>query len=271
MAEMDFNTLYSQLQSEIQGLFGEKQKFNTPQAAPSPSGAGENAIHSPGSFTLPIRGTWHNLGGWAPSQARYDDLAKNPKATKGRGHFGVDMGAPAGTPVYAIGPGVVTSVGTDPMGGNIVGVTHANNVWSYYAHLSAAKVQKGDKVDSNTVVGTVGNTGNPGNPKDPLVTQEGGRTWPHLHFGIKKHGAWVDPGKYFSLPPYDAAYAKNPAKYQNFWLNDRAKQEAQAFNMKQHVAERRVAFSKETTALLKLSSKYCELAINPGKYNFNIR
>lgn len=260
MAEMDFNDIYTQLEREIQGLFGEKQKFNAPQTAPGTSGEGQNVTPSSGGFTLPIRGTWHNLGGWAPSAARYDDLAKNPKATSGRGHFGVDMGAPAGTPVYAIGKGVVTSVGTDPMGGNIVGITHDNNVWSYYAHLSTAKVQKGDKVDSSTVVGTVGNTGNPGNPKDPLVTQEGGRTWPHLHFGIKEHGAWVDPAKYFTLPKYDADYAKNPAKYQSFWLSDQAKQEAQAFNMKQHVADRRVAFSKDVDKLVKIAFKFAEIS-----------
>jgi murein DD-endopeptidase MepM/ murein hydrolase activator NlpD len=264
MAELDFNTLYNQLQSEIQGLFSSKQKFNAPSAAPGTSEPSQNVIPSSGSFTLPIHGAWHNLGGWAPSQARYDDLAKNPKATTGRGHFGVDMGAPAGTPVYAIGKGVVTSVGTDPMGGNIVGVTHDNNVWSYYAHLSTAKVQKGDKVDQNTVVGTVGNTGNPGNPKDPFVTQEGGRTWPHLHFGIKEHGSWVDPAKYFTLPKYDADYAKNPSKYQSFWLSDQAKQEAQAFNMKSHVADRRVAFSNEVKTLLKLASVYYKLSVDPG-------
>lgn len=256
MADLSFDEIYNELQGEIQGLFSSKQKFNAPSTAPGASQPGQNLIVSPGGFVAPIHGTWHNLGGFSPSMARYDDLAKNPKATKGRGHFGVDMGAPAGTPVYAIAKGVVSNVGTDPMGGNVVGVTHDNGLWSYYAHLSTAKVQKGDKVDSNTVVGTVGNTGNPGNPKDPLTTQEGGRTWPHLHFGVKEHGSWVDPAKYFSIPTYDADYAKNPSKYQKFWLSDRAKQEAQAFNMKQHVAERRVAFSKEVDKLLKLSSKY---------------
>lgn len=258
-----FDEIYSELEKEIQGLFGSKQQFNAPPAAPGASGEAGNTTVSSEGFKLPIHGTYHNLGGYAPSAARFDDLAKNPKATTGRGHFGVDMGAAAGTPVYSIGKGVVTSVGTDPAGGNIVWVTHDNNLSSYYAHLSTAKAQKGDKVDSNTVIGTVGNTGNPGNPKDPYTTQEGGRTWPHLHFGMKEHGSWIDPAKHFSFTPYDAAYAKNPAKYQSFWLNDAAKQEAQAFNMKQHVADRRVAFSKEVDKLIKLATKYCDIA------NFN--
>jgi murein DD-endopeptidase MepM/ murein hydrolase activator NlpD len=255
----DFDQIYSELEKEIQGLFSKKQQFNAPSASPGASGARQNLIVSPGGLTLPIHGIYHNLGGYAPTAARFDDLAKNPKATTGRGHFGVDMGAAAGTPVYAIGKGVVTTVGTDKAGGNVVWVTHDNDLSSYYAHLSTAKAQKGDKVDSNTIIGTVGNTGNPGNPQDPYTTQEGGRTWPHLHFGMKEHGGWIDPAKHFSFTPYDAAYAKNPSKYQNFWLNDEAKQEAQAFNMKQHVEERRVAFSREVEKLLKLASKYYEI------------
>lgn len=234
-----------------------------PQAAPglSPPGVAQKEfVASPGGWTAPIHGTWHNLGGFDASAARYDDLAKNPKATKGRGHFGVDMGAAAGTPVYAMGAGVVNSVGTDPMGGNIVGVQHANGVWSYYAHLSTAKVQKGDKVDSNTIVGTVGNTGNPGNPKNPLMTQEGGRTWPHLHFGVKNNGSWVDPAKYFNIPAYDREYARNPGKYQNFWLNDQAKQEAQAFNMKSHVAQQRRTALSRADKLMKIAFEFAKLS-----------
>lgn len=260
MAALDVNEFFNELQGEIQSLFGGKQQFNTPPTAPSASGSSENVIFSAGGFTLPIHGTYHNLGGYAPSAARFDDLAKNPKATTGRGHFGVDMGAAAGTPVYAVGKGVVTTVGTDPMGGNIVWVTHSNNLSSYYAHLSTVKAQKGDKVDSNTVIGTVGNTGNAGNPKDPYTTQEGGRTWPHLHFGVKENGAWIDPAKYFTFTQYDAAYAKNPAKYQNFWISDQAKQEAQAFNMKQHMADRRTAFSKDVDRLLKLAFKFAKIS-----------
>lgn len=256
MAELDFNTLYNQLQSEIQGLFSSKQKFNAPAGTPSASRPSENVIHSAEGFVPPIHGAWHNLGGFDQSMVRFDD----PKgAKKGRGHMGVDMGAAAGTAVYAVAPGIVNSVGTDDSGGNIVGVQHDNNLWTYYAHLSTAKVQKGDKVDSNTIVGTVGNTGNPGNPKDKFVTQEGGRTWPHLHFGVKEHGGWVNPARFMSIPKYDPDYAKNPAKYQNFWVSEEAKQEAQAFNMKKHLAERKVAFSKEVSKLLKLASRYCDI------------
>ena len=245
----DLDSEFTSLIDEVKGLFGGKQQSGAPtdQTAQKPGG---NAIPSPGGYTAPIHGTWHNLGGFNPSAVRYDD---KPGAKTGRGHMGVDMGAAAGTSVYSIGTGTVDTVTTDTMGGNIVGVKHPDGLWSYYAHLSTAKAQKGDKVDQNTVIGTVGNTGNAGKPGDPLHSQEGGRTWPHLHFGIKEHGQWSDPAKIFSIPAYEPEYAKNPGKYQKFWLSDQAKEEAQAFNMKQHVSNRRTAFSRDVDKLLKIA------------------
>lgn len=247
-----FDSYYQGLIEQLKGLTNFRNQQQAPSATP-PAGDAKQFVASPGGYTAPIHGTWYNLGGFDPAMKRFDD---DPKAAKGRGHFGVDMGAPAGTPVYSIGTGTVDTVGTDGRGGNIVGVKHPDGDWSYYAHLSTASVQKGDKVDGNTIVGTVGNTGNPGNPKNPLVTQEGGRTWPHLHFGVKERGSWVDPAKFFSIPKYNADYAKNPGKYQKFWLSEKAKQDAMAFNMKEHNAKRRVAFSKNVDRLMKIAFEY---------------
>jgi murein DD-endopeptidase MepM/ murein hydrolase activator NlpD len=255
MFDSDVDSFLSQFIGDVKGLFDSKRSFNLPpgQTASKP---GENAIPSARGFTVPIHGSWHNLGGFDPSMKRYDD---DPKASKGRGHFGVDMGAAAGTSVYAFTSGMVNTVGTDVMGGNIVGIQHADGIWSYYAHLSTAKVQKGDKVGPNTIIGTVGNTGNPGNPNDPLKTQEGGRTWPHCHFGIKENGSWVDPAKFISIPAYDPNFAKNPSKYQKFWVSEQAKQEAQSFSMKDHIANHRKAFSQEVDKLMKLAHEYSKL------------
>lgn len=239
-----------------QTLLDEVQRlFKEPVAAPAPGAQDSESTSISNGFQSPIHGGWHNLGTFDPAMVRYDD---KPGA-KGRGHFGVDMGAPAGTPVYALASGTVSTVGTDKMGGNVVGVTHSGGLWSYYAHLSTAKVNVGDKVSTNTIVGTVGNTGNPGNPNDPLVTQEGGRTWPHLHFGVKQNGEWIDPAKFFSIPKYDPKYAANPGKYQKFWLSDQAKQEAQSFNMQRHKNRQRVAFTQKANSLLKFASQFCKL------------
>lgn len=239
MAEMDFNELYNQLQSEIQSLFSSRQKFNAPQMTPSPSGVGRNIIPSSGGYTAPIHDEWHSSGGFDPVSVR-------PNGRKG--HLGVDMRAPAGTPVYPLAPGVVSSVGTDPLGGNVVNIQHANGVRSYYAHLSTVKAQKGDKVSTNTIIGTVGNTGN------------ASHTVPHLHFQVWRDNQIQDPAKFFNVPKYTNLTPEE--KRRGFWVSEQAKQEAAAFNMKDHLANRRVAFSKDVSSLVKLSSKYCELAIN---------
>ncbi|RYE88814.1 MAG: M23 family metallopeptidase, partial [Myxococcales bacterium] len=95
-------------------------------------------------------------------------------------HQGTDMGAPSGTPVYAVASGTVSHVGPHGPSGNLVLVLHPNGLESGYAHLSrfATGLKKGDKVESQQLVGYVGSTGR--------------STGPHLHFSIKKAGAYID-------------------------------------------------------------------------------
>ena len=238
MAELDFGTIYNELESEIQGLFNSKQKFNVPGTGPGASQPSQNVIPSSGSFIPPIHDEWHSSGGFT----------YQPNPTHPKGHMGVDMRAPGGTAVYPMAPGIVTSVGTDPMGGNVVNIQHANGIRTYYAHLSTVRAQKGDKVTTDTVIGAVGNTGN------------ASHTVPHLHFQVWRDNQIQDPAKFFSVPTYTNLSAEE--KRRGPWLSEQAKQEAQAFNMRQHLADRRVAFSREITSLLKLSSRYYNLAIN---------
>lgn len=232
---MDFSSLVSQLVSEIKGLFGSKRHYNAPQSA----GTGTPASIPSGSFTAPIHGSWASSGGFTYS----------PNPTHPKGHMGVDMRAPAGTPVYPLAPGVVSNVGTDPMGGNVVNVQHANGVRSYYAHLSVVKAQKGDKVDTNTVIGNIGNTGN------------ASHTFPHLHFQVWADNQIQDPAKYFSVPAYTNLSPEE--QRQGPWLSEEAKQEAQAFNMKDHVQERRVAFSQDVEKLVVLAHAFQKLSVGP--------
>jgi len=157
--------------------------------------------------------------------------------------MGVDMRAPAGTPIYPMAPGIVTSVGTNPAGGNTVNVEHANGLRTYYAHCASVRVHKGDKVDNDTIIATVGDTGN----------AKG--TVPHLHFQVWENGQIQNPEKYFKMP----RYTNYDTKKERFWLNEEAKQEASAFNMKQHIANNRVAFSKDVQKLVKYAEAYYEL------------
>jgi murein DD-endopeptidase MepM/ murein hydrolase activator NlpD len=95
-------------------------------------------------------------------------------------HNGTDFGAAMGTPVYAVAAGTVSHVGPHGPSGNLVLIEHPNGLESGYAHLSrfAQGLKKGDKVETQQLVGYVGSTGR--------------STGPHLHFSIKKAGVYID-------------------------------------------------------------------------------
>lgn len=96
-----------------------------------------------------------------------------------RGHGGVDLAAPAGSPVFATGPGRVVGAGWSGGYGLLVTIDHGGGKQSRYGHLSAATVAVGQTVPAGAVVGLVGSTG--------LATG------PHLHYEIRVNGAAIDP------------------------------------------------------------------------------
>ena len=97
-----------------------------------------------------------------------------------RFHSGLDLVAPAGTPVRAAGAGTVTFAGWNAGGyGNLVVIDHGNGVSSWYAHLSRLDVTSGAAVATATQVGLVGATGD--------------ASGPHLHFEVRVRGAVTDP------------------------------------------------------------------------------
>lgn len=96
-----------------------------------------------------------------------------------RFHYGVDLRAPMRTKIYAIADGKVVNMESGSGYGLSIKIDHGNGVVSFYAHLSAWKVNLGDPVAAGQVVALSGNTGL--------------STGPHLHFGIYVNGAAVDP------------------------------------------------------------------------------
>jgi len=102
-----------------------------------------------------------------------------------RAHHGVDIFASRGTPVIAAADGIVSSVGKNGLGGNVVWVARpGRRELHYYAHLDQQLVAPGTLVNAGDVIGTVGNTGN------------ARHTPPHLHFGIYSAAGPVDPLPY---------------------------------------------------------------------------
>ena len=110
-------------------------------------------------------------------------MRKHPVLGYERMHEGVDMSAPAGTPIYAAKSGKVTTASYQKGGaGNYVAINHGDGFSSVYMHMTRYIVSKGQYVNAGQVIGYVGSTGiSTGN---------------HLHFGIAYKGAYVNPMKY---------------------------------------------------------------------------
>jgi murein DD-endopeptidase MepM/ murein hydrolase activator NlpD len=215
----------SALLKELKDLLGEPESFKQDI--------------SNNTFQSPIKGSWKNLGDFNVSMKRHHG---------GTGHFGVDMSISGGTPIYPMAPGTVTKVDSNDLGGNVIGIQHANNIWSYYAHLGTIKVQPGDKVNNNSVIGSVGNSGNAKS------------SWPHIHFGVKVNGTWVNPAQFFSIPKYDPEFAKNPNKFQSRWVTPEAQQEAKQFNILEHKRKKEsVATPSQLSQIIKLADYFYKL------------
>jgi murein DD-endopeptidase MepM/ murein hydrolase activator NlpD len=77
----------------------------------------------------------------------------------GKTHDGIDLGAPTGTPLYAMSKGEVIGSYYDSSFGNKVEIRYWDGSISWYGHLSKRIAQKGDTVMPGELVGRVGNTG----------------------------------------------------------------------------------------------------------------
>jgi murein DD-endopeptidase MepM/ murein hydrolase activator NlpD len=100
----------------------------------------------------------------------------------GRLHSGIDIAAPAGTPVVASASGTVSFAGSMGGYGLLVVVQHANGLSTAYAHNSSLAVGTGQLVAQGQMISAVGCTGS--------------CTGDHLHFEVRVNGAAVDPMGY---------------------------------------------------------------------------
>ena len=100
-------------------------------------------------------------------------------------HYGVDLAAYLGNPIYATRSGVVTQATYGASGGYYVYIDHGDGFTSIYLHMTHYIVSAGDYVEAGQVIGYCGSTG--------------ASTGPHLHFGLIYNGAYVDPTKYVNL------------------------------------------------------------------------
>ena len=99
-------------------------------------------------------------------------------------HSGIDIGAGAGTPIYAAAAGTVATATYNDSYGNYVLINHGGGNSTLYAHMSSMAVSSGAYVTQGQVIGYVGSTG--------------WSTGPHLHYEVRLNGSTVNPLSYYS-------------------------------------------------------------------------
>ncbi len=108
-------------------------------------------------------------------------MRKHPILGYSKLHQGIDFAAPAGTPIYAAGDGVVQEARRKGSYGNYVRVKHNGAYGTAYAHLSrfAKGMKVGRRVRQGEIIGYVGSTGR--------------STGPHLHYEVLISGKQINP------------------------------------------------------------------------------
>ena len=99
-------------------------------------------------------------------------------------HQGIDIGAPTGSSILAAASGSVVIATYSASAGNYVMINHGGGVYTVYMHMNSIGVSVGQSVSQGQQIGTVGSTGY--------------STGPHLHFGIRSNGTYVNPTAYVS-------------------------------------------------------------------------
>jgi len=115
--------------------------------------------------------------GWLSS--RFNRSRVHPILNTARPHYGVDVSAPAGTPILASAKGRVVRAGWVPGLGQMVEIDHGFGYVTRYGHASRLHVQAGQSVDRGQLIAEVGSSG--------LATG------PHLHYEIYVNGEPRNP------------------------------------------------------------------------------
>lgn len=101
---------------------------------------------------------------------------------------GIDIASADGEEfdVIASMSGTVEDVKEDPLLGNIVVISHDNDIKTYYSSLSDVKAKAGDEIKQGEAIGVAGKS---------LFNQESGT---HVHFEIRKNDVEVNPEMFFN-------------------------------------------------------------------------
>ncbi|MEJ2004109.1 MAG: peptidoglycan DD-metalloendopeptidase family protein [Cyclobacteriaceae bacterium] len=128
--------------------------------------------------------------------SRYSGRRYHPVQKRYKAHRGTDFAAPRGTPIRAVGDGIILEAKFKKYNGNYVKIKHNNTYSTQYLHMSkiASGIRPGAKVKQGQTIGYVGSTG--------LATGN------HLCYRFWKNGVQVDALK-VNLPPSEPVAENN--------------------------------------------------------------
>ncbi len=140
--------------------------------------------------------------------SRFSHSRLHPVLRIRRPHHGVDYAAPTGTPVHAVGDGIITAAAYHKGNGNYVKIRHNSVYRTAYLHLNGfgKGIKKGRRVKQGQVIGYVGSTGL--------------STGPHLDFRFWKNGHPIDPLK-VDAPPVEPIHQDNKEDFDSaklYWI-----------------------------------------------------
>ncbi|MBO9578608.1 MAG: M23 family metallopeptidase [Microbacteriaceae bacterium] len=155
-------------------------------AEPKPAPVPVAPAYASGAYTGPVPdaflgmfSVWPVAGGVLADGFGYRD--------GGEFHGGIDVIAPGGTPIVAVGAGTVVQIDGGGGWGQYVKIDHGGGVQTLYAHMIAGSpvVGVGQFVEAGQVIGLVGSTGY--------------ATTTHCHLEVYVEGGRVDPMQFFAL------------------------------------------------------------------------
>jgi murein DD-endopeptidase MepM/ murein hydrolase activator NlpD len=142
-----------------------------PPATPAAKAPVASVRRSSSPLSWPLRGVLY---------ARFGRKGRSP-------HDGIDLAAPAGTPVRTAAEGSVLFAGPQQGYGLLVIIEHPHGLVTVYAHNRDLRVRTGQQIREGQVIATVGESGK--------------TSGPHLHFEVRQDGAPVDPLDFLGPPP----------------------------------------------------------------------
>lgn len=174
------NEVISALETSVAAKKAEIKKLQEAEAAAASSNTNKSAsvnittTYDGGTFTWPC-----------PSSSTISSEYGNrlhPVLNVLKFHNGLDIAASTGSSIVAAYKGTVVGAGYNSSMGNYVMIDHGDGLYTIYMHASALYVSTGQNVAKGDKIAAVGSTGR--------------STGPHLHFGVRLKGSYVNPHNY---------------------------------------------------------------------------